>query len=71
MTELKVRIEDEVLATMGQEQVEHFLRYMVEQLHLKAAAHDALESLKEVDLANDPQWKQARENAWRKYIKRG
>lgn len=69
MTEVKVPVEDDLLATMGQEQVEKFLREMVEQLHLKAAAQDALNSLEEVDLASDPRWKQARENAWRKYIK--
>ena len=69
MTEVKVPVEDDLLATMGQEQVEKFLREMVEQLHLKAAAQDALNSLEEVDLTSDPRWKQARENTWRKYIK--
>lgn len=71
MTEVKISVEDELLATMGQAQVEKFLREMVEQLHLKAAARDALDSLEKIDLANDPHWRQARENAWRKYIKQG
>ena len=69
MTELKVRVEDDLLATLGQEQVEQFLRYMVEQLHLKATARDARASLDEIDLASDPRWKQAREEAWSKYVK--
>ena len=67
MTEIKVQVNDELLTTFSQTQLEGLLQEMVEQLQLKAAAHDALEGLKEVDIINDPQWKQAREKAWKKY----
>lgn len=70
MTEFKVKVEDEVVAAMGQENVEKFLGYMVEKLHLKAAAREVLEDLKSIDLENDPEWKQAREEAWNKYMKK-
>ena len=68
MTEVKIQVDDELLATVGQEQLEHFLREMIEQLQLKAAARDALESLRGIDLASDLQWKQAREAAWKKHV---
>ena len=67
MTEIKVQVDDELLATISQPQLERFLQEMVEQLQLKAAAHNALEGLQEVDIVNDPQWKQAREKAWQKH----
>ncbi|MGB3779054.1 MAG: hypothetical protein WA960_11900 [Tunicatimonas sp.] len=66
MTEIKVQVDDELLTNFSQRQLEQFLQEMVEQLQLKAAARDALGSLEEVDIANDPQWKQARERAWQK-----
>ena len=69
MTEIKVQVNDELLTTFSQTQLERLLQEMVEQLQLKAAAHDALEGLQEVDIVNDPQWKQAREKAWQKYKK--
>ena len=70
MTEVKVRVEDELVAAIGQDKVEKFLRDMVEQLHLKAAAQDALESLNDID-SEDPAWRQARDRAWNKYVMRG
>ena len=70
MTEVKVRVEDELLAAIGQDKVEQFLRDMVAQLHLKAAAQDALVSLNGIDV-DDPTWKQARDRAWNKYVTRG
>jgi hypothetical protein len=70
MTEFKVKVEDEVVASVGQENVEKFLSYMVEKLHLKAAARDILADQKSIDLENDPEWKQAREEAWNKYMNR-
>lgn len=69
MTEIRVQVDDELLSTIDQRQLEQFLQEMVEQLHLKAAARDALNGLAEVDIINDPQWKQARERAWQKYVK--
>jgi hypothetical protein len=73
MTEFKIKIEDEVLTALGQENIERHISFMPEQLHrsdgqLKAAAQDALEDLSSIDLANDPAWKQARDKAWEKYI---
>lgn len=70
MTEFKIKVEDELVASVGQENVEKFLSYMVDQLHLKAAALDALADLKSIDLENDPDWKKAREEAWNKYMNR-
>ena len=67
MTEIRVQVDDELLTTISQSQLEQFLQEMVEQLYLKAAAKNALVSLEEVDIVNDPQWKQARERAWQKY----
>lgn len=67
MIEIKVRVDDELLNTIAQPQLERFLQEMVEQLHLKAAARDVLADLEEIDIVNDPQWKQARERAWQKY----
>ncbi len=67
MTEIKVQVNDELLTTFSQTQLERLLQEMVEQLQLKAAAHNALEGLQEVDIVNDPHWKQAREKAWQKH----
>ena len=67
MTEFKVMVEDELVATLGQEAIEQSLRNFVERLNLKAAAQDALAGLDEIDLENDPQWQVAREEAWKEY----
>lgn len=67
MTEITLQIEDSLAAVVGRDKVEQFLKDMVAQLHLKAAASDALESLADINI-NDPQWKQARDRAWDKYV---
>jgi hypothetical protein len=68
MTEFKIKVEDELVAALGKEKIEKYISFMIEQLKVKAAAQDVLESLSGTDLVNDPAWKQARNEAWVKYI---
>ena len=68
MTEIKVQVDDELLATVSRQQLENFLQDMIEQLRMKAAAADALDGLAGIDISNDPAWKQAREEAWHRHM---
>ena len=44
----------------GYEEVDDYLKELVRKLHLKTAAREILQDLKEINLENDSQWQSAR-----------
>jgi hypothetical protein len=65
MTEFKIKLEDNVVQTIGYSTIEKFLNDYINQIVLKISAQDALNDLKSIDLENDSKWKIAREQAWK------
>ena len=64
MTEFKIQLEYSLVQQFGYEEVDDYLKELVKKLHLKMAAQEILQDLKEIDLENDPQWQSARKSAW-------
>jgi hypothetical protein len=60
VVEFKIQLNESIVQTFGYKQVESYLQEFVKKMLLKAAAQDALEDLKIIDLQNDKEWQTAR-----------
>ncbi|TAE38361.1 MAG: hypothetical protein EAZ70_05570 [Runella slithyformis] len=63
-TQLTIDIEQQLLDTMSQTELEQSIKEWLQRLHLRAAAKEIITDLSKTDLTNDPQWQAAREIAW-------
>lgn len=66
LQELKITINEELLADLGQEQVQRAVVETLEKLQLKKHLPEMLADLKAIDV-QDKDWKKAREKAWNEY----
>jgi len=64
MVEFKIELEDELVKTFGQSEIEKYLHEFVQKIILKISAQNVLHDVEEVYMKNDAQWKIAREQAW-------
>jgi len=64
MAKLAIEVEDELIQLMGAKQASTLISAFVKQLTDQVQRQDALESLKTIDIVNDPIWQKAREDAW-------
>ncbi len=67
MVEIKLQIDDMLIQTFGQAEVEKALQEYVTKLRLRVAAKEILAELPEIDLSNDEKWQLARQSAWEQY----
>lgn len=64
MVEVRLQIEDTIVNTFGYSEVENYLKDSLNKLHIKSAAKEILEELKDIDVVNDEQWQLSRQLAW-------
>ncbi len=64
MVEFKVQIEDSIVQTLGQQEIEQYLQEFTRNIVLKLAAQDILNELESLDLQNDKEWQLARQLSW-------
>ena len=57
---LKFNWKHSLVQQFGYEEVDAYLKELVKELHLKTAAREILQDLKEINLENDSQWQSAR-----------
>ncbi len=73
MKEIKIRIDDMLIDTFGYSLIETKLQDFVSILLVKFSAMEILKDLENIDIANDPEWLNARDLAWEqeknKYLK--
>lgn len=65
MTELKIKIDDNLISLMGYDEIETKINDYLSQLYLKISANEMLQGIEKVDLINDNDWKHSRELAWK------
>lgn len=65
MIEFKIQLEESLVKTFGQKEIENYLQEFMQKIVLKLAAQDILEDLQSIDLANDKEWQLARNLAWK------
>jgi len=65
MTEVKIKIDDNLIDFMGFEEIEKKINDYLSQLYLKISASELLHDIEKVDLINDDDWIQSRELAWK------
>jgi uncharacterized coiled-coil DUF342 family protein len=63
-TQLTINIEESLLQSIGQSEVERSLQEWVKYLQLRGAAKEILKDFNDFDVTNDPKWQIAREMAW-------
>ena len=66
MSEFIVKIEDDIVQTLGRQNIEEYLKVFIAQTILKAAATDILKDYVVDDLSNDEVWLKARKEAFLK-----
>ena len=64
---ITIDIDEQLLAELGQEEVERELQQAIERLERRQLARQVLDGIKDIDLSNDPAYQQAREKAWEQY----
>lgn len=63
---ITIDIDEQLVADLGQEEVEREFKKTIERLELRKLAED----LQGIDLTNDLDWQKAREQAWKQYSQR-
>jgi len=74
MSEFIIKIEDEIVQTLGKQTIEQYLQLFITQTILKAAASDILKDYEKDNLTSDKNWINAKKSAfindrYSKYIK--
>lgn len=64
MSEFVIKIEDEIVQTLGQQTIEQYLQIFITQTILKAAASDILKDYEKENLESDNNWINAKKNAF-------
>lgn len=64
MSEFIVKIEDDIVQTLGKQAIEHYLQLFITEAILKAAASDILKDYESDNLTNDTNWINAKKNAF-------
>jgi hypothetical protein len=64
MSEFVIKIEDEIVQTLGKQAIEHYLQLFITQTILKAAAGDLLKDDDADNLTEDNDWINAKKNAF-------
>lgn len=64
MSEFIVKIEDEIVQTLGKQTIEQYLQLFITQTILKAAASDILKDYEKDNLTSDKNWINAKKNAF-------
>lgn len=68
MSQITVDIDDELITSLGRDEVDKELAEAVRRLELRRMAREAIEDLKEIDkLIDGPEWQAARQRTWEKY----
>ena len=67
---ITIDIDEQLVADLGQEEVEREFKKTIERLELRKLARQMAEDLQDIDLSNDPDWQKAREQAWKQYSQR-
>ena len=66
MSEFIIKIEDDVVQTLGKQRIEEYLKVFIAQTILKAAASDILKDYERDDMTSDEEWQKARKEAFLK-----
>jgi hypothetical protein len=64
MSEFIIKIEDEIVQTLGRQTIEQYLQLFITQTILKAAASDILNDYENDNLNGDKNWINAKKNAF-------
>ena len=64
MSEFIIKIEDEIVQTLGKQTIEQYLQLFITQTILKAAASDILKDYEKNNLTNDKNWINAKKSAF-------
>ncbi len=64
MIEFKILLDEQIVETIGHQQIQDYLQEFVDKLVLKLAAKDAIEDLKTIEIENNKKWQLARKLAW-------
>jgi hypothetical protein len=64
MSEFVIKIEDEIVQTLGKQAIEHYLQLFITQTILKAAAGDLLKDDDADNLTEDNDWINEKKNAF-------
>lgn len=65
MTEFKIKLDDQVVQTIGYNTIQQYIDKHILKMILKLSSQEILKDLEEIDMENDAQWKIAREEAWK------
>lgn len=67
MTQITLKLEDSLVASIGAEQIEGLVKEWLYQYTRIQALKEAADELSTISLTNDSQWKVARNLAWETY----
>lgn len=68
MAQITIKLEDSLVESIGQEQMEQLIQDWLHQYKRKQALKDAAEDLATINLTNDPEWQTAGGKlAWETY----
>ena len=67
---ITIDIDEQLVADLGRDEVDREFKKAVHRLEIRKLARQMSEDLKDIDLANDPDWQKAREEAWSEYRQR-
>ncbi|MBC8155432.1 MAG: hypothetical protein H7Z72_21295 [Bacteroidetes bacterium] len=68
MSQITVDIDDELIASLGRDEVDKELAEAVRRLELRRMAREAIEDLKEIDkLIDSPEWQAMRQQTWEEH----
>ncbi len=64
MSEFVIKIEDDIVQSLGKQTIEHYLQKFIKQSILKIAANDILQDYNNNNFENSESWREAKEKAF-------
>ncbi len=64
MSEFIIKIEDDIVQSLGKQNIEHYLQQFIKQTILKVAANDILQDYNNNNFENNENWVKAQKRAF-------
>ena len=64
MSEFVIKIEDDIVQSLGRQTIEYYLQQFIKQTILKVAANDILQDYNNTNFENDKNWLKAQKTAF-------
>ncbi len=64
MSEFVIKIDDDIVQSLGKQTIEHYLQQFIKQTILKVAANDILQDYDDSNFVNNKSWSEAKKRAF-------